>query len=76
MDVSEERMLGEEDGRPLPENGPKVIKEEDSCVRMRINKHSRHRTKNVTSEHLVANLMILYLKYILYHILKPGSYFR
>jgi len=38
-------MLEEEYGRPLPENGPKVIKEEDSCVRMRINKHSRQDEK-------------------------------
>jgi len=38
-------MLGEEDGRPLPESGPKVIKEEDGCVRMRINKHSREDEK-------------------------------
>jgi hypothetical protein len=53
-------MLKEEDGRPLPENGPKAIKEEDSCLRMRVNKHSRYRTKNVTSKHLVTNLMIIY----------------
>jgi len=26
-DASEQRMLGEEDGRPLPEKGPKAIKE-------------------------------------------------
>ena len=55
-------MLGEEGGRPLPENAPKAIKGQDSCLRMPINKHSRHRTKNVISEHLVTNLMILYLE--------------
>jgi len=55
-------MLGEEGGRPLPENGPKAIKEEESCVRMRINENSRDRTKNVTREHLVINLTILYLE--------------
>jgi len=46
----------------LSENGPKAIKEDDSCVRMRVNNHSRHRTKNVTSKHLITNLMILYLE--------------
>ena len=55
-------MLGEEYGRPLPESGPKAIKEEDSCLRMRIKKHSRHGTKNMTSKLLVTNLMILYLE--------------